>query len=179
MGVRVSEWEPGLSKSREALVYLAPKLLVAVLVGLAGIESVTLLGERGGEPDEAFDGDQERVDLGSGGQDRRSVARWAAVLLDEGVDHLQEGALLRRGQGLDPREAAHEPAVSQPLDLPAVVILAEDPVGGHLERAAELEDLLKRDATAAYLDLRQRRLMAADELGQLDLAEPSLQSQRA
>jgi hypothetical protein len=175
----VSQREAGFSKHGQALLDSDPQLSVSVLVVLRGIQLPPALRKRRAQPDQTLDVSDQRVDLGRGGQGSRSIGLRAAVLLNERVDHLQERSLLRGGQGLDPREAAHEPAVSQPLDLAAVVILAEDAVGGHLQRSAELEDLLKRDATAAYLDLRQRRLMAADQLGQLDLAEPSLQSQRA
>ena len=68
---------------------------------------------------------------------------WPAVLLDERIDHLQEGTLLGGGERVDLLETSYEPTISKAFDALVGVILAKDAVGRGLQGAAELHDLLK------------------------------------
>ena len=66
-----------------------------------------------------------------------------AVLLDERIDHLQQGPLLGRGERVDLLETSYEPTISETSNGLVGVILAKDAVGRSLQGAADLHDLLK------------------------------------
>jgi hypothetical protein len=92
------------------------------------------------------------------------LPRLWGVLFDEGIDHLEQGALLGVGQSLDPLKAPHDlpaPPLSTVTGACRLGVRdrADDVVGADLESLGELEHLMERDSASTHLDLRERGLM--------------------
>ena len=83
----------------------------------------------------------------------------SSVFVDERIDHLEEGAMLRRREGFDSLDATSYPALPELWGDILTLLLAQDHFRRDLECFANSENLIERDAAFSDFNLGEGGLM--------------------